>query len=58
MGLCELTSNEHDQEKLGALFEGIHSAFWKTNSCGLTLLLTACPTTHAALTERSPAVHE
>jgi hypothetical protein len=23
MGLCELASNEHDQEKLGALFEGI-----------------------------------
>ena len=21
MGLCELASNEHDQEKLGALFE-------------------------------------
>jgi hypothetical protein len=23
MGLCELASNEHDQEKLGVLFEGI-----------------------------------
>jgi hypothetical protein len=23
MGLCELASNEHDQEKLGALFEKI-----------------------------------
>jgi hypothetical protein len=23
MGLCELASNEYDQEKLGALFEGI-----------------------------------
>jgi hypothetical protein len=23
MGLCELASNEHDQEKLGTLFEGI-----------------------------------
>jgi hypothetical protein len=23
MGLCELASNEHDEEKLGALFEGI-----------------------------------
>ena len=23
MGLCELASNEHDQEKLGALFEEI-----------------------------------
>jgi hypothetical protein len=23
MGLCELSSNEHDQEKLGALFEVI-----------------------------------
>jgi hypothetical protein len=23
MGLCELASNEHDQVKLGALFEGI-----------------------------------
>ena len=23
IGLCELASNEHDQEKLGALFEGI-----------------------------------
>jgi hypothetical protein len=23
MGLCELASNEHDQEKLGALFEGM-----------------------------------
>lgn len=23
MGLCELASNEHDQETLGALFEGI-----------------------------------
>lgn len=23
MGLCELASNEHDQEKLGALFEQI-----------------------------------
>jgi hypothetical protein len=23
MGLCELASNEHDQEQLGALFEGI-----------------------------------
>jgi hypothetical protein len=23
MGLCELASNEHDQEKLGALFEAI-----------------------------------
>jgi hypothetical protein len=23
MGLCELAYNEHDQEKLGALFEGI-----------------------------------
>jgi hypothetical protein len=23
MGLCELAFNEHDQEKLGALFEGI-----------------------------------
>ena len=25
MGLCELASNEHDQEKLGALFEQILS---------------------------------
>jgi hypothetical protein len=23
MGLCELASNEHDQEKLGAIFEEI-----------------------------------
>ena len=23
MGLCELASNEQDQDKLGALFEGI-----------------------------------
>jgi hypothetical protein len=23
VGLCELASNEHDQEKLGALFEGM-----------------------------------
>jgi hypothetical protein len=23
MGLCELACNEHDQEKLGALFEGM-----------------------------------
>jgi hypothetical protein len=23
VGLCELASNEHDQEKLGALFEGL-----------------------------------
>jgi hypothetical protein len=25
MGLCELAADEHDQEKLGALFEGILS---------------------------------
>jgi hypothetical protein len=45
MGLCELASNEQDQDKLGRSLKEFF-AFWKTNRRGLTPLLMACHTTH------------
>jgi hypothetical protein len=45
MGLCELGSNEHDQEKLGRSSKESYAS-WKTNRCGLAPLLMTCPITH------------
>jgi hypothetical protein len=45
MELCELASNEQDQDKLGALFEGILGLL-ETNGRGLEAPLMACHTTH------------
>ncbi len=43
MGLCELASNELDQDKLGALFEGILRLL-EDQQAGLIPLAMACDT--------------
>jgi hypothetical protein len=55
MGLCELASNEQDQDKLGALFEGM-LCLLEDHKRGMTLLPIAGPTTHHrwVQTERFP----